>query len=402
RQESSQARVRAAELGQEVARLASSRDASRQERDREESALEQQRAAVAGLEAALAETEARLAVLRAGGGGEGGRQGAKARQAARLQNDASAYRARLDDKQHERDRLQHRRERAAEHLASLDTELDGLVAAEEALLAQLAAAREAQAARRDERDRLTAVRDDAAQRAATLRARRSGLVSRLEVLENLERSHEGLGTGVRQVFARVEAPGLGRWGSVVGIVAEALTVRREFAPLIDLALGERAQRFLVADMTLLDEALRQRAEPFSGRVSFLPLSEPGADAPLAVPDHPGVIAPAEQLVRCDDAQFAGLPARLLGRTLIVRDLETARDVVASSPGHRCITLAGELVDADGTLTVGTHLAEAGILSRKSELRELREQLAELDRDAEALDADLDGLRTRLEELEAVL
>jgi chromosome segregation protein len=65
------------------------------------------------------------------------------------------------------------------------------------------------------------------------------------VLDGLERSYEGLGTGPRELIALLEQPDPGPWRSVLGILAEFLTVRREFAPLIDLALGERAQRFLV-------------------------------------------------------------------------------------------------------------------------------------------------------------
>src|SRR5205807_3206640 len=132
---------------------------------------------------------------------------------------------------------------------------------------------------RQERDALRQVRDDTAQRISDLRARRSGLASRIEVLQGLERSHEGLGTGVREVFALLEQPDPGPWRTVMGIVADFFTVRREFAPLIDLALGERAQRFLVRDRDLLDQALRQRGQPFSGRVSFLPLAAPSSRIP---------------------------------------------------------------------------------------------------------------------------
>ena len=92
-------------------------------------------------------------------------------------------------------------------------------------------------------------------------------------------------------------------------------------------------------------------------------------------DHPGLVAPAEQLVSCDHPELADLPAQLLGRTLIVRDLAAARAIAAHAPGFRLVTLQGELLEPDGTLTVGTHHAETGILSRKSELRELREQAA---------------------------
>jgi chromosome segregation protein len=101
------------------------------------------------------------------------------------------------------------------------------------------------------------------------------------------------------------------------------------------------------------------------------------------------------VVRCEDPLLADLPARLLTRTLILRDLAAARAVAALQRGYRCITLQGELIDADGTLTVGTHHAEAGILSRKSELRELREQVAVLDLRLAELERDLGDLRERL-------
>src|SRR5262249_23184834 len=108
--------------------------------------------------------------------------------------------------------------------------------------------------------------------------------------------------------------------------------------------------------------------------------------------HPGIIAPAAQVVRCDDAQLSDLPGRLLGRTLIVRDLAAARAIVALGADCRCVTLQGELLEADGTLTVGTHHAETGILSRKSEPGEVREQGVALDRRIGEVERELYTLR----------
>src|SRR5439155_5419408 len=77
--------------------------------------------------------------------------------------------------------------------------------------------------------------------------------------------------------------------------------------------------------------------------------------------------------------------------LIVRDLASARSIAVHAPGFRLITLQGDLLEPDGTLTVGTHHAEAGILSRKSEWRELNDQLG-------ALDANITQTETMLQEL----
>src|SRR5438552_8010027 len=134
------------------------------------------------------------------------------------------------------------------------------------------------------------------------------------------------------------------------MVADFLTVRREYAPLIDLALGERAQRFLVRDGEGLAKFLAELQKPFSGRVSFLPLKPRQADgAPGLVPrdagrgnengvnengvdglSHPGLIARADQVVTCEEASLAHLPGQLLGQTLIVRDVPAARSIAAQA------------------------------------------------------------------------
>jgi chromosome segregation protein len=418
--ELTRARQRRAELNQHVAALAESAGRVEQELRQVESQCQAQLQLVEERETQLQATETRLAELRQQVQREEGEHLECMRQAGRLKNDAISFKATVDNLTRERARLLHRSEQAVEHLASLDLELQELSAAEEGLQAKQTGARQALADLRQERDRLRQVRDETTQRAADLRAQRSGLVSRVDVLEGLERSHEGLGTGPRELFVLLEQPDPGPWRTVLGILAEFLTVRREFAPLIDLALGERAQRFLVRDTDQLAQALRQRSQPFSSRVSFLPLFPvvqasrlprprtggtpvpPGAVAsgkgPLPIegaPAYPGIIALAEQVVRCDNPELADLPARLLSGTLIVRDLTAARTLAAHLPGSRFVTLHGELLEADGTLTVGTHHAETGILSRKSELRELREQVAGLDRQLTELDRDLADLREAL-------
>src|SRR6185295_16856510 len=172
------------------------------------------------------------------------------------------------------------------------------------------------------------------------------------------------------VIEQMEKADAGPWSTVIGMIADFLTVKREYAPLIDLALGEWAQRFVVRDMSVLMQALIERGAALSGRVSFLPLlsipKESDADQdPLLQslrgnrlvqvsllsriktdgvadlnPEHPGLVALAEQLVSCEHPELADLPAQLLGRTLIVRDLATARALAGYAPGFRLVTLQG--------------------------------------------------------------
>jgi chromosome segregation protein len=390
-------RARMTELNARVAALAEAAAAAATELQGVEARCQEQRQGAGALEEQLQAAVVRLGELQNEVQADKADHLEQMRQAARLQNDAVSYKAQIDNLRRECDRLRHKSEQAAEHLASLDIELKELTEADEALQARLTAARQALAEQRQEQERLRQLRDQTSQLVADLRAERSGLASRIEVLEGLERSHEGLGTGVREVLALVEQPEPGPWRTVLGMIADFLTVRREYAPLIDLALGERAQRFLVRDPVLLDEALRQRGEPFSGRVSFLPLTPRRSGEgppPEETPAHPGVLAPAAQLVTCENPDLADLPVQLLAHTLVVRDLAAARAIADHGRGYRFVTLQGELLEPDGTLTVGTHHAETGILSRKSELRELREQALALDRRIAATDRELTELRER--------
>jgi chromosome segregation protein len=323
------------------------------------------------------------------------------RQAARLQNDAVSARAQLDQLRRERERLSLKNAQAAEHLASLDLELDTLTRADTDLQSRLNAARRSQGDRTAERDQTRAQIDAQRHHLADLRARGSGLASRIEVLENLERSREGLGAGIREVLellgdqAHGGAP-VGLSDCVIGLVGELLTAPREVAHLLDIALGPAAQCFLVRDPGQLAAALAGLPRPLSGRVGFLPLRSARLDDAFA--DEP-LARRADRLVTGERPDLADLPAQLLGSTWIVPDLDTARALAARRPGQRFVTLRGELLEADGTLTVGTHHAEAGILSRKSELRDLRREAAAVAEEVARTERELASLGERAEELE---
>lgn len=410
------------ETGDKLAALATGVEQARGEAQAAEEQATEQRQAVARLQAESQRSENRLAELQDEGTAAQDEHLESMRRCARLQNDTVGYQAQVDHLYRERNRLQQRREQAAETLASLDIELAHLRGAESQIMQRVQKARQTQADLRSERDRLRGLADEAARTVADLRAERSGLLSRIEVLEDLERSHEGLGSGVREVFALLEQPDPGPWATVRGLVADVLTVRREYAPLIDLALSERAEHFLVESSDDLNRALAQRKQAFSSRVTFLPVPaaadmepEPAvtsvATSPRSellgwLPHLPGLVALAERVVRCDEPGLEHLPVHLLGRTLIVRDLAAARFIARELHGCRYVTLRGEVLESDGTLTVGTHHAETGILSRKSELRDLRVQLARLDvrladlgRDLESLREQVVGLDDRAEEME---
>src|SRR5262249_28453824 len=255
------------------------------------------------------------------------------RLAARLHNEAISFTAQLESLRREQERLRQKTAQAADHLSSLELDLEQFAQAHNALHDRLTASRQAFLEQKQEREQLGRLLEQTQQTLGDLRSQRTHLAGRIDILEGLERSHEGLGSGAREVFALIEQTDPGPWRTVIGMVADLLSANRDYAPLIDLALGERSQHFLVRDIVLLEEALQQLGEPVTSRVSFLafPVVETGralieSGNAVGRASHPGVIGRADQMVVSEDPGWMGLAQRLLGQTLIVRDLRTAREI----------------------------------------------------------------------------
>jgi chromosome segregation protein len=191
---------------------------------------------------------------------------------------ADANLSQVERMQREYEAKRHAAEQRAAHRATLAHALDGLSQADADVQARLAGARRRAESLRADRDALGERTAGVQTRLEGLRVRQGDLRGRIDVLEVLERSLEGLGAGVRQVLARfgtdsdAELP-----SSVLGLVADLLTVPRDVAPLVELALGEAAQRFVVRSPAVVD-AVAAAVGEVSGRVGFVPVIRP---APLA-------------------------------------------------------------------------------------------------------------------------
>ena len=99
-------------------------------------------------------------------------------------------------------------------------------------------------------------------------------------------------------------------------------------------------------------------------------------APLA--GLPGVVGRADEFVRIA-AEHTPLVGHLLGRTWIVENLATALELrgTEAAQGVQFVTLSGQLLEPDGTLVVGPVQAASGLISRRSELRALSQQIVEV-------------------------
>jgi len=309
---------------------------------------------------------------------------------------------------------------AGQSMLKLQQQLAEMAAAEGQAAEKLASARQREQLLADEtaahqgelekaQDELAENRNLHASRAedlAQLHSRRRGVAERHDVLEEFERTLEGIGAGVKQVLARAgRRSGIGSresgvgsregdapaepsvatavhpWSLVRGVVADFLQVAVEHAAAIDVALGDAAQTVLVEGQAEQVRELLAVCGDLSGRVVFLAEdvpTRPSAELSADIVQGIRVIARADKLVQYAD-DHGRLVAMLLGTTFVVGSLDDALALRQRAPtGLRFVTLAGELVDEHGGIHFGPRHSATSLVSRRSQLRAARLDLAVLD------------------------
>ena len=332
--------------------------------------------------------------------------------------------------------LQNDRQRIVSQLETLEgtiaeRELErarGLQRAEEAAQIQSAALQSLRTTQAH-RAELVGAQETTKQTLSELRERRSAAQARKTLLEDLETRQEGVGIGVKDILARARTSSYPPWNSIIGCVADLLDVDLERAALLEVALGARAQLIVLKEYQPLLDYLNKGTVLLTSRVGFIAIPDRNPTDPLpsvvkndrfvhlqldphAVPDlsnEPGVVTRADGLVMSDRG-IIGLAASVLADTWIVQTMEVAiRLATTIGKSLRFVTLQGELLESNGTLFVGTIRSETSLLSRKSELRRLKNDLTVLDREIAAAEQylqtmyqSLTGADTELESAAAEL
>ena len=223
-------------------------------------------------------------------------------------------------------------------------------------------------------------------RQADLQSQLGQMRVRFDLLSRLHRSRSGYYHGVKAVL---DAAGDGRGerlSGIVGVVASLIQVPTHLEIAISTALGSQAQDIVVARWKDAEAAIEFLKRTGAGRATFLPLDTLSPNVRVAGRDNwppqaeSGVVGVASQLVQCEP-QLAPVTSYLLGRTLVVDDMATARRILSRCPaGWFIVTLAGELVRPGGAITGGAHdqKGPVGLLARERELRELPKAIESLE------------------------
>ncbi len=270
-------------------------------------------------------------------------------------------------------------ERAAQAKAELDKALAGQ--AESA--AQLEAAREratgAKNAIAGYQLRLQArarKRDDLHAAASAAAVELDTAASKRKLYRDMEREYEGYNKAVKTVM---QEAGRGALQNIHGPVSKLLRVEDRYAVAVETALGAAAQHIVVSSEEDGKAAISLLKRRDAGRATFLPirtirgrrLQESGVE------NTAGFQGIASDLVQYDP-RYDAIFQNLLGRTVVVETMDHAILLSRRFSGRfRIVTLDGQVVNAGGSMTGGSTIRGAGVLSRANELERLERRVSEL-------------------------
>jgi len=284
-------------------------------------------------------------------------------------------------------------------LASLKAEAGQLAAREDALAGERDVLKERGAALETE---ATSVRAEMATTEADLGRMRSGhdhLVTRYETLTRLREELVGYYPGVREVLGSdADLPGL------LGTVASLMDVPQEIEEAIEAALGPRLQNVVVERWEDAERAIDHLRRRRAGWATFLPLDTVRSAPALNIESGSWIIGVGSRLIHFQEA-LRPVFELLLGRTIVVRDLVTARQLLGRRMGAvLLVTLRGETVQPSGALSGGTRRSSSNLLAQEREwrglperIRSTEEQLAQAEQALAAQGASLADLQRQSDE-----
>jgi chromosome segregation protein len=182
---------------------------------------------------------------------------------------------------------------------------------------------------------------------------------------------------------------------VHGTVGQLGGVSRKYATACETAAGGRMANVVVDDDGVGQECIEYLKSRNAGRATFLPMTEMHDRNLPSAPSAPGVIDFAYNLVDFDP-QYSGIFSYVLGDTLVVEDIETARDFMGD---YRLVTLDGELVEKSGAMTGGSKSGSRYSFSKsgKGQLERIAERINELEDERRSIREDVRSVEDRLDD-----
>jgi len=180
---------------------------------------------------------------------------------------------------------------------------------------------------------------------------------------------------------------------VHGTVGQLGSVSTEYATACETAAGGRLANVVVDDDGVGQRGIDYLKSRNAGRATFLPLTEMHDRSLPSLPSHDGVVGFAYNLVDFDP-EYSGIFSYVLGDTLVVEDIETARELMGE---FRIVTLDGDLVEKSGAMTGGSSSGSRySFEGSGGKLERVAATINDLEEQRQSIRADIQDVEQRLE------
>ena len=224
--------------------------------------------------------------------------------------------------------------------------------------------------------------------------------SKQKFLSEMEKEKEGYSRAVKALLLECEKDSKLNKG-VKGVLANIITVPTEYQIAIETVLGQTLQNIVTEteeDAKKLIEYLRKNN---LGRASFLPIaSVKGKKVDRLIKNNlQGVIGIANDLVKADK-EYEGIILNLLGRTVVVENMDTAIILARqNSYGFRIVTLKGDIINPSGAISGGSIAQKtSSIIGRTSQIKELEKEIEKLKQEIEKVSKEKEEYEESIEDL----
>ncbi len=220
--------------------------------------------------------------------------------------------------------------------------------------------------------------------------------SKLDSLKNITERYEGYGQSIRRVMEQKEKnPG------IVGVVADIIKVEKSYETAMEIALGGSIQNIVTKDEEVAKKMIGYLKQNKFGRATFLPLTtistRGGFNNPEALKEK-GAIGLASTLVKADK-EFEGLVEYLLGRILVVDNIDNAIAIARKyHQSIRMVTIDGEQINPGGAMSGGAFKNSSNLLSRRREMEDIEKELEAIEKQRKTLKRDIDTQNSEREKL----
>ena len=204
--------------------------------------------------------------------------------------------------------------------------------------------------------------------------------SRLKFLVETEKEKEGYNKSVKAVLELAEKNPKYRKG-MHGVLANLLTVPKDYETAIEMALGAAIQNIVTEDEEDAKAFVEYLRENKLGRASFLPISSMKGSRVTKINSTgiKGVLGIACDLIQYN-AKYEQIVLNLLGKTLIVEDMDSAIALSRKNANSfRIVTLKGDIINNSGSITGGYVAPKTvNLLGRGTEIKALEKELKQIE------------------------